>query len=770
MKTLQLLTQQFKQWWRICLALSSDQLLRSPQKPELSDQSSIEERIGQTSHSSRQTGLRMSLTKEKRSRLILIVAIGSLTGTMGHRFYNQPKLDVGTIAPYTIVAPEPITIADPKTTEANQKVAISQIIPVLAIDPAINQQIYQNFQEILAQGKRIRQQAGDLPFTNTAILSLATQIYLRRAQEWEWRTLLMILEDPQIDNQSLSKYFLSDLNSANELDFQRLNNSGQKALQELQAYHYLAASNEFSELLVTITQARQLYQQAIALISQSVASPNRDRSANFSLDTIYDSSVFDLSDAQWEEMSAGMEQALDRILSQGIPPGLPENILATAINKQVKISIPASTETLANKILLAIIKPNLIADKEESLKKAAQAAEAVKPVMLEVKQGQVIVAAGQMISHADFLLLDHFHLSRRGINWLGLIGYAFLISSGVGIFWLVKRRFQPHLRRRDCILLLLLSLSTPLLPSLGVPYLSLPAVGLLVGSFYSSALAISAIALLMIVLPVGMNIQGISLVASGVGGMLGGMLAGKLRSREELAILGGGVGLIQGCVYLVLTLILSVTVIPFWYNILTSAACQGLAGLAWSIVALGLSPYLERLFDLITPIRLAELANPNRPLLKQLAAQAPGTFQHTLFVATLAEAAAKELGCNVELVRAGILYHDIGKMHAPEYFIENQMGSPNKHDELNDPWKSAQIIKKHVTEGLVLARKHHLPTAIQAFIPEHQGTMLIAYFYYQAKQMVEKDPSLTLSEADFRYDRTNSPITGNRNCDFSRFL
>jgi hypothetical protein len=92
-------------------------------------------------------------------------------------------------------------------------------------------------------------------------------------------------------------------------------------------------------------------------------------------------------------------------------------------------------------------------------------------------------------------------------------------------------------------------------------------------------------------------------------------------------------------------------------------------------------------------------------------------------------------------------------MHDPLGFIENQMGGPNKHDtEIKDPWKSAEIIKKHVTEGLVMARKHLLPTAIQAFIPEHQGTMLIAYFYHQAQQMAQEDPNLRVNEADFRYD------------------
>ncbi len=121
-----------------------------------------------------------------------------------------------------------------------------------------------------------------------------------------------------------------------------------------------------------------------------------------------------------------------------------------------------------------------------------------------------------------------------------------------------------------------------------------------------------------------------------------------------------------------------------------------------------------------------------------------------MFVASLAEAAARELNCNVELIRAGTLYHDVGKMHDPLGFIENQMGGPNKHDEIDDPWVSAEIIKKHVSEGLAMARKYGLPKAIRDFIPEHQGTLLIAYFYYQAKQKAE-EKGTTVSESDFRY-------------------
>ncbi|HEY9297235.1 MAG TPA: HDIG domain-containing metalloprotein, partial [Phormidium sp.] len=288
----------------------------------------------------------------------------------------------------------------------------------------------------------------------------------------------------------------------------------------------------------------------------------------------------------------------------------------------------------------------------------------------------------------------------------------------------------------------------PLLVSLGVNYSSLPAVGLLVGTFYGSALGVTTVGLLTLGLPIGMEIIAWDhLLANAAGAILGSLMAGRVRSREELALLGIGIGLTEGVVYLTLNLLLSAAAGSIWLTVLQEAAIYGLTGVAWSVVALGISPYLEQLFDLVTPVRLAELANPNRPLLKLLAEKAPGTFQHTLFVATLAEAAAKALGCNVELIRTGTLYHDIGKLHDPQGFIENQMGGPNKHDQINDPYFSTAIIKKHVTEGLVMARRYRLPKAIQAFIPEHQGTMQIAYFYHQAQQEA-KEP---VDESFFRY-------------------
>ena len=348
-------------------------------------------------------------------------------------------------------------------------------------------------------------------------------------------------------------------------------------------------------------------------------------------------------------------------------------------------------------------------------------------------------------------MLDGFKLSRRGINWDGLKWSATFVSFIVGIFLLIQKKVYTSIRHRDYILLCLLSLSAPLLSVFNFSHTSLSAIGLLVSSFYNPSLAVCQVILIAaLVMFSNQTLGSTYLLAGCAGGLIAAIFAGKLRSREAMARLGIMVGLCQAVVYLISNLILSASPATIWSAILPDAMICGLFGIAWSVIAIGISPYLERFFDLITPIRLAELSNPNLPLLKRLATEAPGTFQHTMFVASLAEAAARELNCNVELVRAGTLYHDVGKMHDPLGFIENQMGGPNKHDEIDDPWESAKIIKKHVSEGLVMARKYGLPKAIRDFIPEHQGTLLIAYFYYQAKQKAEAE-GVTISEADFRY-------------------
>lgn len=673
--------------------------------------------------------------KSPHPQAIFAIVVVSLTSTIGYRFYNEPQLAVDTIAPQTLRAPDSAVVEDTKTTEENRKAARTGSIPVLMIDQSVNQEIYQSLQRLIDQGDDLRGEVGAFPFVETSILSINAQRFLRQADETQWQAVITALTTTNTAPLS------STTTRADTTPTVAVEPSQQLAFIELQNYRRTHSAEDFTALKQVILRTRQRYVAVLKMMAiQSEPS------------TFYDASLLNLTDTEWAETERIIRYALERMLAQGIPPGLPDTILEEAITTHIDLDTPHATgSAIASQVLMAVLKPNLVQDAEQTRARAEQAARAVEPVLVEIRRGEVIVRADEKITQADFVLLDYFGMSRRRVNWLGLIGFGSWIAGAMVIFLLAERYFHPGLRRRDYILTVLLILTIPPLVALGFPATSLPLVGLLVGSFYGSAMGVVLVILLGITLPIGMEIGWSYLIATTTSSLVGALMAGKLRSREELALLGFAVGLTQGVTYLLISLILS-TPSPVWYGVLTAAGLQGLLGIAWSVVAMGISPYLEHLFDLVTPIRLAELSNPNRPLLKRLASEAPGTFQHTLFVASLAEAAARALGCNVELVRAGTLYHDIGKMHDPKGFIENQMGGPNKHDAINDPWKSADIIKKHVGEGLVMARKYRLPKAIQAFIPEHQGTMLIAYFYHAAQQLAKEDTTIIVNEIDFRYD------------------
>ena len=156
------------------------------------------------------------------------------------------------------------------------------------------------------------------------------------------------------------------------------------------------------------------------------------------------------------------------------------------------------------------------------------------------------------------------------------------------------------------------------------------------------------------------------------------------------------------------------------------------------------------MFDITTGMTLAELRDPKQPLLRQLQQKAPGTYNHSLQVANIAEAAAEAIGANGLLVYVGALYHDIGKMNKPEYFVENQTDGYNKHDKLTPPM-SLLVIVGHVKDGVELAREYSLPRQLQHFIESHHGTTLVEYFYHAAVTKASEDEKASVKEVEFRY-------------------
>jgi putative nucleotidyltransferase with HDIG domain len=170
-------------------------------------------------------------------------------------------------------------------------------------------------------------------------------------------------------------------------------------------------------------------------------------------------------------------------------------------------------------------------------------------------------------------------------------------------------------------------------------------------------------------------------------------------------------------------------------------------GLASAVFALGLLPVFEAATRITSDQTLLELADLNRPLLKRLSLDAPGTYAHSINVANLAEAAARSIGANPLLVRTGAYYHDVGKVLAPQFYVENQVRGRNPHDDM-DPATSAAIVRQHVVEGLRLAEGAGLPQIVKNFIAEHHGTQRIGFFFDRAK---EANPDAEIDPGDFSY-------------------
>jgi putative nucleotidyltransferase with HDIG domain len=217
------------------------------------------------------------------------------------------------------------------------------------------------------------------------------------------------------------------------------------------------------------------------------------------------------------------------------------------------------------------------------------------------------------------------------------------------------------------------------------------------------------------------------------------------------------VGLVTAVVGFVLTFLAGIADgRPLDFNNLqrlaTNAGINALCTLLVGFLVTGLLPLIERTFGVLTDLSLLELGDAAHPLLQELVRRAPGTYNHSINVASLAEPAAESIGARGLLVRVGAYFHDIGKMLKPVYFVENQVAGANRHETLL-PAMSTLIIIAHIKDGADLARQHHLPQPIIDFIEQHHGTTLVEYFFRRAsEQQREADPeSGDVEESSFRY-------------------
>ena len=458
------------------------------------------------------------------------------------------------------------------------------------------------------------------------------------------------------------------------------------------------------------------------------------------------------------DWDSAVRQAATRMLSQGLVSNLAVTQLRQAAKVQLgqaEITNPAA-RSLATKVLASTLRGSSNLRTDPNLSKQLIEEQLTKQVIptIEVRKGDLITRKGEAISPQAYDVLDYFGRVRREPQ-PGIWFQHFIEAlAACGVMVLVMRRERPYLEVRHALLavgiLFLVQLAKLWFQGSVSPLAVLvpPTLVLAEGLGTGCGLVWMSVAALLWPEPVNGLSDGRLLIAAVVAASAA-LIAGRQRSRGQLLQLTVflPVGALMGQ-WLLLQL-QPLTGWKAWGSLnptLDELATESLLlGLLLMLTLLAI-PVLESSFGLLTRARLLELADQERPLLRRLSCEAPGTFEHTLMICSLAEEGARAIGADVDLIRTGSLYHDVGKLHAPGWFIENQKDEPNPHDSLNDPFASAAVLQAHVDEGLKLARRHRLPRPIADFIPEHQGTLKMGYFLHEARA---RDPNV--DESLFRY-------------------
>ncbi len=394
--------------------------------------------------------------------------------------------------------------------------------------------------------------------------------------------------------------------------------------------------------------------------------------------------------------------------------------------------MPTDLQKLSASLLAHDLEPNLVIDSESTRTKAAQLAKTIQPIMKTLAAGEVIVPRGSMITEDKLQLLQTLGVAHTN-RWPFVFSMAISLIAALTLVALFLYTYEPKHFFSAHSLGLMFSVTfivcgwASLTGKLYPQFVPLPALALILTIFFGNRLAIVVTLPVLMLIAVDRVLDMHHLVSY----LLATMVAIFSYSKGRNAVLTTAVFIAIAQVVGDLAASALDQSIVSWPMLVRQLGLDFLGGIASSIVAIGSLPLLENIFGLITPFRIAELTDANQPLLKRLEENAPGTYQHSLAVANLAEAGAKAIAADANLVRAGALYHDIGKMVRPRYFIENQLGATNPHDTMS-PEDSRSRVLAHVTDGIALAEKYALPKAIQDFIPMHQGTTLMAYFYHKA--------------------------------------
>lgn len=440
---------------------------------------------------------------------------------------------------------------------------------------------------------------------------------------------------------------------------------------------------------------------------------------------------------EWRAVDGQVITLLERVMRDPIRDDTLSETVARLPNL---VSFTLSEPQAAVSVALAqtYIRPNAFYNEERTRTAKRMASEAVRPVTRSFLAGQIVVRGRNLVTEADMEALAQFNLLEQPEQRTRLLAGAVLIIiliSLLGVAYL--RRYHSDVLAAPALIFFIVCLFLTFLftarllknDDLFVSRLypaaafAMIVVGLVEAR---AALAMSAAFAVLVGVVLNNSLEvAVWVGATSAAGVLTLRNAGRLDAYFGAGLAVAGVSVAVGFVF---GLFQSVVDPARLIVIVPAGLVNGMLSAGLGVVGLYLG---ASLLNLPNGIKLIELSQPGRPLLQRLLREAPGTYQHSLQVANLAELAAARIGANSALVRVGALYHDIGKLAAPLFFVENQAEGVNPHEQLS-PLDSARIIIGHVTEGEKLGRQHHLPDVLIDYILQHHGTTRVMYFYCKA--------------------------------------
>ncbi|MBN1136614.1 MAG: HDIG domain-containing protein [Anaerolineae bacterium] len=466
--------------------------------------------------------------------------------------------------------------------------------------------------------------------------------------------------------------------------------------------------------------------------------------------------ILSLSEENWQQV----RQEILRVLTGAMQGEIRENQVTDVRRRLPTLMIYTLTDKEA-KIVQAIagglVKPNTFFNAARTEEARQKARESTAPVTVTIRQGEAIVRVGDRVTLAKIEALDVFGLRQQEIRWPAVAGTVAFAAVVTVLTMLLIARIQPSLwarRRVPIVTMMLLALyvviaKLMLASSIGpvVAYFyPLPALSMLLAIFFGPALGI-AVGIMLGLVAAFITGGSLEMTVYVVAGALVGALAlGRGERLKAFLWAGLAVALTNAAVIVIFGLLAPE---QDWVELALYMPIGLIMGGLAASLALVAFLALGAVLDIVTPFQLLELSRPTHPLLRQLLLKAPGTYHHAILVSNMAEEAAERIGADALLARVGAYYHDVGKIAQPFYFAENRVGDVNPHD-LLDPQISAQVIVSHVNDGLALAEKYRLPSAIRSFIPEHHGTGL-ALAFYRLAVAAAGDGGQEVREENFRY-------------------